>query len=131
MCQDNNQEHKKHYVVFVENYQKDNQVFVNYLQYTGNEAEIAKLYKIVSAVEEEGFELYGDLSSFEMKIENPIPEDAVDAHINQELSLYVRFRKVDGKFICHFDLDDEMYDLSARALDNYFYGGQIRYYFQN
>lgn len=62
-----------------------------------------------------------------MKVENLIPENA---HINQELSLYVRFRKFDGKFICHFDTDDEKYDILTMALDNYFTLGQIRSIFK-
>lgn len=132
MCQDNNTQEKKQYVVFVENCRKDNMVLVNYLQYTGNEAEIAKLHKVVSDAEEEGYELYGDLSSFEMKIQDPIPEDAVDVHLKQDLGYYLQLRKIDGNFVCPFDLENEdSWDLSARGLDEMFYRGQIRCYFQN
>lgn len=126
MCQDNPQH--KEYVIFVENNRKDNLVIINYLQYTGNEVEIAKLYKVINEAEEEGYELYGDLSSFEMNIDNPVSEEAVDAHMNQDLGFYIRFCKYDGKFICPFN---EESDNSARGLDELLYREQMRDYFQN
>ena len=126
MCQDNPQQ--KEYVIFVENNRKDNLAIVNYLQYTGNEVEIAKLYKVISEAAEEGYELYGDLSSFEMTIDNPISKEAVDAHLNQDLVYYVRFRIYEGKFLCPFNEDS---DNSARGLGELLYREQIRDYFQN
>ena len=128
MCQDIHQQ--KQYVIFVEKGRKDDLVIINYLQYTGNEIEISKLYKAISEAAEEGYELGGDLSSFEMNIDNPIPENAVDAHMNLEFVYYVRFRKYDGKFVCPFDPEND-YDLSARGLDEIFYSEQIGCYFSS
>ena len=124
------QQEQNRYVLFIENCRKDNIVVVNYLQYNGNEHELAKLYKLICQTEEEGYRLNGDLSSFSMDIKTLISEEAVESHINAEFNYYIQFRKLNGKFTCPFNLEKIGYKLYAIDMDEYFYRGEICYCFK-
>ena len=120
------------YVAFIENCRKDNLIHIYYLQHNGNEEELTKLYNYVNQAVETGYELGGDLSSFDMNLDTLIPEEAVDLHTRLNDNPYVRFFKLDGTFECPISEDDiegTNSDDLAYILDERLYRGDIRYYF--
>ena len=120
------------YVTFIEYCRKDNLIRMYYLQYNGNEEELTKFYNYVNQAVETGYELGGDLSSFDMNLDTLIPEEAVDLHTTLNDNPYVRFSKLDGTFECPISEDDiegTNSDDLAIILDERLYRGDIRYYF--
>lgn len=120
------------YVAFIEYCRKDNLTRIYYLQYNGNEEELTKFYNYVSQAVETGYELGGDLSSFDMNLDTLIPEEAVDLHTTLNDNPYVRFSKLDGTFKCPItedDIEGTNSDDLAIILDERLYRGDIRYYF--
>ena len=120
------------YVTFIEYCRKDNLVRMHYLQHNGNEEELTKFYNYVNQAVEAGYELGGDLSSFDMNLDTLIPEEAVDLHTTLNDNPYVRFSKLDGTFECPISEDDiegTNSDDLAIILDERLYRGDIRYYF--
>ena len=120
------------YVAFIENKRKDHLIHIYYLQYNGNEEELNKFYSYVHQAAEAGYELYGDLSSFDMILDTLIPEEAVDLHTRLNTNEYVKFSKLDGNFECPItedDIDGTNSDDLAMILDERLYRGQIRGYF--
>ena len=121
------------YVTFIEYCRKDNLVRMHYLQHNGNEEELTKFYNYVNQAVETGYELGGDLSSFDMNLDTLIPEEAVDLHTTLNGNPYVRFSKLDGTFECPISEDDiegTNSDDLAIILDERLYRGDIRYYFK-
>ena len=120
------------YVTFIKYCRKDNLIRMYYLQYNGNEEELTKFYNYVNQAVETGYELGGDLSSFDMNLDTLIPEEAVDLHTRLNDNPYVRFSKLDGTFECPISEDDiegTNSDDLAFILDERLYSGKIRYYF--
>ena len=120
------------YVTFIEYCRKDNLIRMYYLQYNGNEEELTKFYNYVNQAVETGYELGGDLSSFDMNLDTLIPEEAVDLHTRLNDNPYVRFSKLDGTFECpisEYDIEGTNSDDLAIILDERLYCGNIRYYF--
>ena len=121
------------YVTFIEYCRKDNLIRMFYLQHNGNEEELTKFYNYVNQAVETGYDLGGDLSSFDMNLDTIIPEEAVDLHTTLNDNPYVRFSKLDGKFTCPISedhIDGTNSDDLAYVLDEYLYRGQIVCYFQ-
>lgn len=121
------------YVAFIEYCRKENLIHIYYLQYNGNEEELTKFYKYVHEAVETGYELGGDLSSFDMNLDTLISEEAVDSHTKLNDNPYVRFLKLDGKFTCPIsedNIDGTNSDDLAYVLDEHLYRCQIRYYFR-
>ena len=100
------------YIAFIEDNNKERETFVAYLQYTGNEVELAKLYECVNRAKNRY--VYGDLtlSTFEMSMTR-ITEDAVNQHCNLPFGKYgPMFYKVNGRFTCRVEVSDRIaYDL--------------------
>lgn len=121
------------YVTFIENCRKDHLIHIYYLQHNGNEEELTKFYNYVNQAVETGYELGGDLSSFDMNLDTLIPEEAVDLHTQLNQTPYVSFFKLDGKFTCPIseeDIDGTNSDDLAYILDERLYRGDIRYCFK-
>lgn len=121
------------YVTFIEYCRKDNLVRMYYLQHNGNEEELTKFYNYVNQAVETGYDLGGDLSSFDMNLDTLIPEEAVDLHTTLNENPYVMFSKLDGTFKCPISeehIDGTNSDELAYVLDEHLYRGQIRCYFR-
>lgn len=116
------------FVVFYEKNRKENEVFVFYLQWTGNEAEITKLNAIMSKALYD--DMYGDYSQVHLDLNVKLPESHVDSHCKlSDMNGYHRmFTKCVGKFTCPFTADDEALDEyeTAKCLDETFYSCRIR-----
>ena len=122
------------YVAFIEYCRKDHLTHIYYLQHNGNEEELTKFYNYVHQAVETGYDLDGDLSSFDMNLDTLIPEEAVNLHTRLNDNPYVRFSKLDGKFtspISEDDIEGTNSDDLAMILDERLYRGDIRYYFSN
>jgi hypothetical protein len=110
------------YIMFLEKNQKEDDHFIFYLQFNGNEGEIAKLKNVVDTADYE--ELNGDVSYFYINTDNLISQKSVDEHIaNKSFGNWAKmFQVCTG--IMTFD-DEEYRDLSpyeiARKLDEDFY----------
>jgi hypothetical protein len=76
------------YITFIENNHKDHEVFICYLQYTGNEEELDKLNTILS--KSDFSKMCGDYSNFSMDINTRISEEAVNQHIKLRYGYYAR-----------------------------------------
>ena len=117
------------YVAFIENCRKDKLIRIYYLQYNENEEELTKFYNYINQVVETGYELGGDLSSFDMILDTLIPEEAVNLHTRLSVNPYVRFSKFNGKFKCPISeeyIDGTNSDDLALILDEHLYCGGIR-----
>jgi hypothetical protein len=95
------------FLVIYEKNLKENEIFINYCQWDGNEAELTKFMSLIDKADWSDFG--GDLSIIYHGGENLIPEAAVNAHIrldhpNDYMAL---FQKHTGKFECPFDVDEE------------------------
>lgn len=121
------------YLVIFETNHKENETFVHYCQWTGNEAELIKLIGYIGEADYE--ELYGgDYSSVTAAMNKRIPEAAVDAHVGLDdpNGYDAMFQKHKGTFLCpYFEDEDEEstpddqrpYEI-AKWLDEMFYGGR-------
>ena len=118
------------YITFIENNHKENEMFVFYLQYTGNEEALHRLNTIVSQADFS--DMYGDYSTFMMDITTRISEDAVNQHIKLNYGCYApMFQKVNGIFTLPYQFDEDTpMRLYAEILDNYFFGNRIDRYFK-
>lgn len=114
------------FVPFIEKNTKENETFVFYLQWTGNEEQLTLLNK---AIEKACYDdIYGDCSIVTMDINTKIPESAVDIHTRiQSLNGYHKmFTKCIGKFHCPDDIDStDEYEM-ATLLDETFYSCKIK-----
>ena len=128
--------------VIYEQNNKEEETFIHYCQYTGNEAELDKFCKIINRSLAQ--DLYGDFSEFYAARNKLIPESAVDAHIGIiDINCYARmFQKHTGSFKCpefesyDEELDDgakfyEKGDELARELDELLYSCKIGYLFSD
>lgn len=113
------------FLVIYETNHKENETFIHYCQWTGNENELNKLIQLIEKADYE--ELWGgDYSSVWVARNKCIPESAVDAHIGlDDPNGYSKmFVKHTGTFKCP-KIDESLneYEL-ARELDQLFYGGR-------
>ena len=119
------------YIVIFERNHKEEETFLHYCQWTGNEEELGKLVKYIEKANYEELD-GGDYSSIWVATNKRVPESAVDAHVglSDPNGYAAMFQKHKGKFTCpDFEIeagDEEEYEL-ARALDELFYGGQSRF----
>ena len=115
------------YVMFMEKNLKENDNFIFYLQYNGNEQEIAKLKNVVDTADFS--ELWGDVSHFYIDTDNLISQFSVDEHVvNKTFGTWgPMFQACNGKMT--FD-DEEYRDLSpialAKKLDADFYHCRVK-----
>ena len=108
--------------MILEHNHKENETYVFYCQWTGNEEELEMLAKVIETAE---CELSGDYSSFEVS-RIKIPESAVDAHVKiQEFGCYIHmFQKCEGTFLCP-EFSNDPFEKAAR-LDDLYYLGRLR-----
>jgi hypothetical protein len=104
------------FVMFFEKNHKENELFIYYLQWNGNEEELTKLNTILSKALYD--DMYGDYSFVMMDINTKIPESAVDIHckVRDPNGYWKLFTKCTGKFIYPFDeedLEEDEYELAT------------------
>jgi hypothetical protein len=88
------------YISFVENNLKNNTSYICFLQYNGNEEELAKLYTYIKAYHDAEFEAYGEMSSFSMDINTFYTQQTVDQMLKLKIADFAAFYKFNGKFTC-------------------------------
>jgi hypothetical protein len=118
------------YIVFAEKNYKENETFVFYLQYTGNEKKLEKFAKFLKKANYNFMD--GDYSTFSMQISAQISQQSVNEHLRINLGSYDRMFQV-CKGIFTFDLDtlENLSDIEiANTLDELFYLCRICHYFK-
>jgi hypothetical protein len=110
------------YIIILEHNHKENDTFVFYCQWTGNEVELEKLINIIKTASSDG--MYGDYASFSTS-RVKIPETAVDIHCSiNEFGNYMKmFQKCKGTFTCP-EFSEDKYELAIQ-LDKYFNHGRL------
>ncbi len=111
------------YILVLEHNKKEEETYLLYCQYTGNEEEMEKLIQVIESSDPE--DLHGDVALFEVS-RKLIPEAAVDAHVNiKNFGSWIHmFQKCEGTFTCP-EFSEDPYQ-KARELDDYFYHGKLR-----
>jgi hypothetical protein len=116
------------FIPFIEQNMKENETFIFYLQWTGNEEQLMLLNK---GIEHACYDdIYGDCSIVTMDINTKIPESAVDIHKRiQSLNGYHKmFTKCIGTFTCPYN-EETIESLDefqmATLLDQTFYSCKI------
>jgi hypothetical protein len=114
------------YIIILEHNKKEEETYVLYCQYTGNEAEMEKLVKVIETACTD--DMYGDVAVFETS-HVKIPEAAVDIHCSiKDFGSYIHmFQKCEGTFTCP-EFSEDPYEI-AKELDEFFYHGKLRNYF--
>ena len=110
------------YLVIYETNHKENELFIHYCQWTGNEEQLTKFMALMDKADYDDF--YGDVSTVCYAKNKRVPELAVDAHmgLDDPNSYSHLFKKHSGTFTCpEFD-EDESGGGIARSLDDLFYG---------
>lgn len=107
----------------LEHNKKEDETFVLYCQYTGNEAEMDKLIEAIQTACTD--DLDGDVAFFEAS-KTKIPEAAVDIHCSiKDFGSYIHmFQKCKGTFTCP-EFSKDPYE-RAKELDDYYYHGRLR-----
>lgn len=124
-------EEENKYVIFLEKNQKEDDHFIIYLQFNGNEYEIAKLKNVVDTADYD--DLGEDLSYFYIDTDNFISQKSVDEHVaNKNFGNWDKMFQVCTGMIT---FDDEDYrDLTpaemARKLNEDFYHCRIKELFE-
>ena len=121
------------YISFIEHSYKENETFIFFLQYTGNEESLTKLSKLISSANYTY--MSGDYSNFDMDIIVKLSESTVNELIQLPFGYFSRmFQKVNGKLSYDFleeKFDNEMIpEEIAETLDEYFGNCHIKYYFK-
>ena len=118
------------FILIVETNHKENETFLHYCQWTGNEEELEKLVVMLEKADYD--DLYGgDFSSFWFS-RTKVSESAVDEHVKlEEFGSYSRmFQKHTGKFVCpEFDGDTECPYNIANQIDRYFFACRLEDFF--
>ena len=119
------------FITFKENNNKENETFIFFLQYDGNEEQLNKLNDIISKTDFS--DLNRDYSNFEIDIETMISEDAVNQLTKIDLGSFASlFNKCSGEFKFPSELFEELNESEmAFKLDELFYGCSIRDYFSS
>lgn len=134
------------FVLIVERNCKEDESFLSYCQWQGNEEELEKLFKIID--EKDDSELYGDVGKFSYS-RVLLSESAVDEHMKIQLGTYTNmFHKCVGTFKCPTFTECESIYTSypstefvprdpkqrarwyAELLDRYFYHARFSEYFK-
>jgi hypothetical protein len=118
------------FIVILETNHKENESYIHYCQWDGNETELQKLLNVIEFACYD--DMYGDYSDFVCS-RNFISESAVDEHIQlKEFNSYDHmFQKHVGVFKCpEFDYlrDGDEYE-AAKMLDDCLYGCKLGNYF--
>ena len=109
----------REFIAFIEQNHKENETFVFYLQWTGNEDALTRLEESVENAMYD--DMYGDYSSFSMDTSVKLTEDAVTQMCRLKFGTYSRmFTKCTGVFKYPFDGQ-----ISAEELDRAFYACKI------
>ena len=119
---------KEFVMLYEQNYDKE-ELFIFYLQWTGNEEALSKLYNIIQNSHYD--EITNESAIITMDIENKIPESAVDIHCKSRgpNKYNTLFTKCSGKFIYPFD-DDELNEFeNAYIIESTFCNCEIRKFF--
>ena len=114
------------YITFIERNHKEGEVFLAYLQYTGNEDELQNLEKFMrsSKTDLRG----GHYSEFQINLDVRFSVDVVDQMCKLPYGEYARmFEKVSGNF--KFPLEDTEGDTALR-MDELFGGNNISKYIE-
>jgi len=115
------------YITFIERNHKENESFIMFLQWTGNEEMLTKLRDYIVSADPSN--MCGDYSEFEMDIKNKVSESTVNEMIKLDYGSYSNmFQKASGKFV-YSALDEMDSEEKAHQLDEHFYHCKIRYYF--
>lgn len=119
------------FITFKENNNKENESFIFFLQYDGNEEQLNKLNDIISKTDFS--DLNGDYSNFEIDIKTMISENAVDQITKVKLGCFSRlFNKCSGEFKFPYELFEDLNESEmAFKLDELFYACSIRDYFSS
>lgn len=114
------------YVMLMEKNLKEMEQFFFYLQYNGNEREIADLKYIIDKADPSN--LYGDNSHFTLDTEHFITESAAQQHVRLPFGNYHRtFHLCKGKMTFHrYEMDHYDPEMIALKLDRDFYHLRIR-----
>ena len=126
------------FILIVETNLKEDESFLSYCQWQGNEEELEKLFKIID--EKDDTELYGDVGKFAYSRVR-LSESAVDEHMKIRLGTYTdMFHKCVGTFKSpSFTECDGTYapfekkqraKWYAQVLDTYFYHARFKNYFK-
>jgi hypothetical protein len=110
------------FIIIFEHNHKEDEHLIHYCQWTGNEAELEKLFSALLNAEYDDL-AGGDYSSFWYS-DVKIPESGVDIHMKIEYPFY----KHTGTFVCP-EFDKEPF-VVAKQLDDRFYAGRIEDYFK-
>jgi hypothetical protein len=106
------------YVVLAEKCRKENETFVWFLQWTGNEDEIRKLDAYLQAVTESDEDYEGDISTYTLDITHTVSKQTAKEMCKVSVWYYMSPEMLSGKFK-GLGLDYEK--PSARDLDRVFY----------
>jgi hypothetical protein len=120
------------FITFKENNNKENESFIFFLQYDGNEEQLNKLNDIISKTDFS--DLYGgDCSTFEIDIKTMISENSVDQITKINLGCFSHlFNKCSGEFKFPYVLFEDLNESEmAFKLDQLFYACSIRNYFSS
>lgn len=111
------------YIIILEHNHKEDETYVLYCQWTGNEEQLEKLVKVIETADPE--DLSGDYASFSVS-RVKIPEAAVDVHCSiKDFGGYIHmFQKCKGTFTCP-EFSKDPYEI-AKELDDYYYHGKLR-----
>lgn len=121
-------------------YEKDhyeNEMFIHYCQYTGNEAEIDTFCEIINW--SDGRTMRGEYSEFYSDTLVLIPESAVDMHIKLDhTNRYAHlFQKHTGTFKCpefeNYNQEEDTWDSYelAREISKLLYSSKLKYLFSD
>lgn len=117
---------------------KDNESFIYFIQYTGNEKTIASFADVISKADYS--EMEGHYVKFEIDIENEVSENTADEMIKCNFGSYkfgpysCMFYKLTGKMVNPFEDIDEYENIDedeiARRLSSKFFGNKIEKLFE-
>ncbi len=132
---------EKEFVVFYEKELKEHragELYIFYVQWTGNEAELTKLASFISKAEYDYTDNTYDHCFVDLDICVKLPESHVDLQCKLHHKMITKrklFTKLTGKFTCTFDLDEDPklddYETIACVLDENFHKRQIVRMFEN
>ncbi len=118
------------FITIVETNHKENETFIHYCQWDGNEVELEKLFKMINFACYD--DMAGDYSDFYGRIDIKLPESMVDEHVKLKYGCFdYMFQKHVGVFKCpdFGENDDDPYEV-ARSLDDIFYACKLGNYFK-
>jgi hypothetical protein len=109
------------FILILERVDSAHETYLNYCQWTHNEAEMTKLIKYIKSVNEEHTATLGPNTSCFYVSETLIPEAVVDGHLALEFNVAPNpFYKYTGVFTCpSFLKKDKVFDEEEHAYDGY------------